>query len=135
MSGVETRLATISGLRVNDVEPTQPTPPFAFVGVPEIPDYSSTFGNLVTGRGSFSVSPTVTVGVSAVSDRAGQLKLAGYANPTGSTSVAAAIEGDSTLGGIVDYCVVESFEPVNLTVGDIVYFGGRWVLSVVVSAA
>ncbi len=129
MQGLETRLATITGLRVNDVIPDQVNPPAAFVGVPAIPSY-----RIAMGRSKYTIAPTITVLVSAAWDRAGQLALAGYANPTGSTSIIAAIEGDKTLGGVVDDCVVDDFAPLGLEeVGVIGYYGGRFNLRVVLS--
>lgn len=127
MAGIETRLATISGLRVNDVAPDQINPPAAFVGVPPIPNY-----RLTMGRAKYLIEPTITVLVSAAWDRAGQLRLAGYANPTGSTSIITAVEGDKTLGGIVSDCVVDGFSPLGMEeVGLIGYYGGRFSLRVV----
>jgi hypothetical protein len=126
MQGIEARLATIEGLRTKDVTPDQISPPCAFVGVPPM-DY-----RLTMGRASYLIKPTITVLVSAAWDRVGQLKLAGYANPTGSTSVIAAIEGDRTLGGIADDCVVDDFEPLGMEeVGAIGYYGGRFSMRVV----
>ena len=127
MQGIETRLATISGLRVNDVKADQINPPAAIVGVPPIPSYHATMA-----RGKFLVEPTVTVLVSAAYDRTGQLALASYADPTGATSVLSAIEGDRTLGGVVDDCIVIDFRPLGLEeVGLIGYYGGVFTLRAV----
>lgn len=124
MLGIEIRLATISGLRTSEIDPDQINPPQAIVGVPEISRYHATMG-----MGRFEIEPTVTVLVSAALDRVGQLKLAGYANPTGATSVRAAIEGDKTLGGKVDDCYVVSFRPLGRSeVGAIGYYGGLFTL-------
>lgn len=121
MDGLEVRLATISGLRVSDVSPGQINPPCAVIGVPAVTNYHATFGSARMTLDDLSV----TVLVSAAYDRAGQKKLAGYANPTGATSVKAAVEADKTLGGTVDDCVVLSFRPLGLEeVGVIGYFGG-----------
>lgn len=126
MLGIETRLKTIAGLRVTEFTPDQVTPPAAFVGVPPIPEYRSTFG-----RGIYTLTPTVTVLTSTALDRVGQLKLAGYANPTGSTSIAVAIEGDRTLGGLVDECWVTAFRPTGFeTAGGLTYYGGVFDLTV-----
>ena len=126
LAGVETRLATIDGLRVSDIVPDQINPPAAIVGVPEIPDYHAT-----QRRGYFIVSPTVTVLVSAALDRVGQMKLADYASPAGALSVVSAIEADRTLGGVVDDCIVTSFRPLGLEeVGLIGYYGGLFTLRV-----
>jgi hypothetical protein len=132
MDGIETRLATISGLRVSDVSPGQINPPCAIVGVPAITSYHATFGS---GRMTLD-DITVTVLVSAAVDRVGQKKLAGYANPTGSTSIKAAVEGDKTLGGVVDDCIVVSFRPLGLDeVGVIGYFGGIFQLRAIAIGA
>lgn len=120
MLGIEERLATISGLRVADFVPTQINPPQAYVGVPPIPRYHGTMG-----MGRFEIEPTVTVLVSANLDRAGQLQLAGFADPVGPTSIRAAVEGDKTLGGRVDDCVVVSFRPLGPgEVGLLGFYGG-----------
>lgn len=127
MAGIEDRLDTIDGLRVSDISADQINPPQAIVGVPPIPQYHASMS-----RGIFRLEPTVTVFTSAALDRTGQRALAGYANPTGATSVIAAIEGDKTLGGVVDDCIVVSFEPLGLQeVGLIGYYGGRFQLRVV----
>lgn len=124
MLGIEARLATISGLRTSEIDPDQINPPVAIVGVPEIPRYHGTMG-----MGRFEIDPTVTVLVSATLDRVGQLQLAGYANPTGATSIRAAIEADKTLGGVVDDCFVISFRPLGRTeVGALGYYGGIFAL-------
>lgn len=129
MLGIETRLKTISGLRVSEYVADQINPPAALVGVPEISSYHATMG-----RGRFTIEPTVTVLTSAAYDRAGQLKLAGYANPTGSSSVVVAIEGDKTLGGVVDDCIVVDFRPLGMEeVGLIGYYGGVFTLRVIAS--
>lgn len=127
MDGIEARLATIPNLRVSSETAPQINPPQAIVGVPPIPNYHATMG-----RGRFQVEPTVTVFTSKAYDRTGQRKLAAYANPTGSESIIAAIEGDRQLGGVVHDCIVVSFEVLGLQeVGIIGYFGGRFQLRVV----
>lgn len=129
MQAVETRLATITGLRVNDIKPDQINPPQAIVGVPPIPRYHQSMG-----MGKFQINLTVTVLVSASLDRIGQLALAGYANPTGAQSIRAAIEGDKTLGGVVDDCIVVSFDPLGLEeVGIVGYYGGVFTLQTIAS--
>lgn len=131
MRGIEARLETIPGLRVSDVTPDQINPPAAIVGVPPIPAYHATMA-----RGRMTVEPTVTVLVSAAIDRVGQLALAEYANPTGAKSIAAAIEGDRTLGKVVEDCIVTSFRPLGLEdVGVIGYYGGEWTLRAVAAGS
>lgn len=127
MRGIETRLQTITGLRTASYVADQINPPQAVVGVPPIEDYRATMK-----RGRWQLQPQVYIFVSAVLDRAGQAALAGYANVTGSTSIPAAIEGDRTLGGIVEDCVVDAFRPLGMEeVGLIGYYGGVFDLRVI----
>ena len=131
MQAIETRLKTINGLRTDDIQSDQINPPQAIVGVPPIPSYHATMGN-----GRFLLEPTVTVLVSANVDRVGQLALAGYANPTGPTSIKAAIEDDRTLGGVVDDCIVTEFRPLGMEeVGQIGFYGGEFTLRVIASGS
>lgn len=130
MEGIEARLATITGLRASAVSPDQITPPAAVVGVPPVDAYHAAFNS-----SRMTLDFPVTVLVSAALDRVGQMALAGYANPTGSTSVKAAIEGDKTLGGIVDDCIVVSFRPLGLDeVGAIGYYGGVFTVRAISTA-
>jgi len=129
MLGIETRLKTISGLRVEEFAPDQINPPQAVIGVPPVPSYHATMG-----RGRFTLEPTVTIFVSKSWNRTGQLKLASYANPTGDSSVVTAIEADKTLGGVVDDCFVVDFQPLGLEeVGLIGYYGGVFTLRAIAS--
>lgn len=131
LEGIETRLETISGLRVAAWVADQVNPPQAVIGVPPVPTYRSAFL-----RGNFLLEPTVTLLVSAALDRAGQLALADYANPTGALSVITAVEADKTLGGIVEECLVQSFQPLGLEqVGVIGYYGGIFQLRVIAQGA
>lgn len=127
MQGIETNLQTISGLRTAYYVADQINPPQAVVGVPAIENYRMTFG-----RAKFQIEPQVFILVSATLDSVGQAALAGYANPTGATSIPAAIESDRTLGGIVEDCVVDSFRPLGMEeVGSIGYYGGVFDLRVI----
>lgn len=131
MLAIEDRLKTINGLRTSDYVPDQLNPPVAIVGVPPISNYHATMG-----RGRFTLEPTITVIVSGALDRIGQRALADYADPTGERSIRAAIEGDKTLGGLVDDCIVVSFRPLGQeAVGAINYIGGEFTLRVVASGA
>jgi hypothetical protein len=127
MTALEMALEGIAGLRVADVVPDQMTPPVAFVGVPEIAEYHSTFG-----PGFFTLSPTITVLVSAALDRIGQRKLASYADPASTTSIRRAVEADMTLGGVVSQAWVQDFRPLGLEeVNAIGYYGGIFTVTVV----
>ena len=129
MQGIETRLKTIDGLRTSWYVADQINPPQAVVGCPPIENYRQAMG-----RGSFELRPEVYILVSAAIDRVGQALLAGFANPTGATSIPAAIEGDRTLGGKAQDCVVDSFRPLGAEeAGFIGYYGGVFSLRVIAS--
>lgn len=119
MTGLETRLATISGLNVKDFAPGSPVFPSAFPLVPGF-EYGATMS-----RGTYELPFRVAIVVSAALDRVGQMNLARYANQTGDYSIRAAIEGDKTLGGLVSTLIVDSFDPTGLgDIGLMDFFGG-----------
>lgn len=95
-TGLATRLATITGLRTHATLPDQVNPPCALVQ-PDGIDFDATMG-----RGLDKYRLTVRLLVARASERAAQGALDAYLAPTGAGSVKAAIEGDITLGGIVD---------------------------------
>jgi hypothetical protein len=131
MLGIADRLATISGLGTAEVFPDTVTLPVAIVGVPQVPSYHATMG-----RGKMDLTFTVTVLVSGTFDQDGQSTLAGYANPTGATSVVAAIEEDKTLSGVVDDCYVASFR--SLTAEEVAligYYGGVFTVPVIANGS
>lgn len=100
--GLKQRLATIAGLRTFDYLPDSIPVPMATVGIDEI-----TF-HRAFGGGDPVYTFTVSVIVARTSERTAQLALDGYVSWDGQTSVRAAIEGDSTLGGLVQTLIVES---------------------------
>lgn len=127
MQAIESALDNITGLRTTEFIKDQMSPPFAMVGVPDIPDYHGAFRS-----GSMTISPRVYVFTSAVVDRIGQAKLAAYANPVGAESIKAAVEADNTLGGVVAQVVVKSFRPLGAEeMGAMGYYGGVFDLYVV----
>jgi hypothetical protein len=127
MRGIETRLLTIDGLRVpGNGTPDQINPPAAVVGVPDVPNYHQAMR-----RGTVELSPTVLILVSAAVSRTGQMALAEYANPSGPSSVVAAIEADKSLGGLPVQAVVRSFRGLGLEkVGEVPYYAGLFTLTV-----
>lgn len=127
VDGIEARLLTIPGLHVTDYSPDQTVYPAAFITVPEVDNYRATFG-----RGRVQLNPTVTVLTSASFDRIGQKALLSFAEWQGANSIPAAIEGDTTLGGLVDDCVVESFAPLGLEqMGAVSAYGGVFQLRII----
>jgi hypothetical protein len=92
--GLKTRLQTIAGLRASDTIPEQINPPIAVISVGSV-DYSQSFG----GAGLTAYNFVVTVFVSRPSTRTGQNLLDDYMEPSGATSVKAALEAVPGLSG------------------------------------
>src|SRR5678816_746112 len=107
--GLETRLNTISGLRVYDYVPDNAFYPAAVVFPPTIIDYRSDLSIR-----SFVVRFVIMLMVPATIDRQ-QLDLYALIDRTGSGSVFAAIEADRKLGGLnVDARVLSAQDPLDL---------------------
>lgn len=102
--GLKTRLQTITGLRVYDLIPEPVTPPCAVVGQLDL-----TF-DIDNARGLDQANVDIYVIVQRFSERAGQDKLDAYLAGSGSSSIKTAIEGDRTLGGVVNTLRVTSAE-------------------------
>jgi hypothetical protein len=100
--GLQARLATISGLRAYVQQPDNNNAPFAW------PMLESITYNGAMGGGLIIHTFTVSVVVGRASERTAQNALDGYLSYEGATSVRAAIEGDRTLGGVVQNLIVES---------------------------
>ncbi len=101
--------------------------PLAVVGIPTVTTYHSSMA-----RGHFELEPTITVFTSQVVNRVGQEKLAAYADPSGATSIRAAIEADKTLGGKVSDAHVIGFRPLDLEeYSAFGYFGGIFTMYVI----
>lgn len=96
-NALQTRLATITGLRAYSEMPAKPEFPAAAVGIRSLA-YSRDFDDSVL------YSFTVWVYVSAGRDvERAQAALDTYLAPTGATSIKAALEGDVDLGGTCDW--------------------------------
>lgn len=101
-SGIATRLATISGLRSFAYQPEQINPPVAF------PILNSVEYHGAMGGGNVRMNFDVVVIVGRYVDRVAHSLLDGYVSYSGATSLRAAIEGDRTLGGVVQTLVMEN---------------------------
>lgn len=106
--GLETRLATISGLRVFDHVPDSWATPCAFV-IPDTVEYWNAFAG-----GDATHNWTATVVVGRQSDRSSQRQLLEYMSYSGTKSIRAAIEGDRTLGGVVQSLLVDRADNVRM---------------------
>ena len=126
-SGLSTRLATISGLSVYSYVPDSIEPPTAVVGVMSSVDYDSTMS-----RGSDSYEIPLYLYVSRVDAELSQDSLDEFLAGSGSSSIKQAIEGDSTLGGVVSSArVVEASNYGVYTVNSIDYLGVEFSVEII----
>lgn len=119
-------MAAVPGLRVSSYIPDNPNPPIAVVSPPSI-KYEQSFG-----RGLNQYDFQIVLLATRADERTGQDLIDGYCEPTGSTSVRAAIESDRTLGGLVDDLHVTDMtgvSPTTLADGQ-VYLTATWVVQV-----
>lgn len=107
-SGLETRLATITGLRVFDHVPDVFAVPCSFV-LPESVSYWNDFSG-----GLVEVPFTVTVVVGRSSERASQKSLYAFMSYSGDKSVRAAIEADRSLDGVCQTLLVDSASNIRM---------------------
>ena len=101
-TGLQTRLATISGLRTFNYQPEQEDPPFAYPQINSINYHRAYQG------GDVVMDWTVYVIVGRWLDRTAHAALDDYLSYSGSKSVRAAIEADPTLGGVCQTLIVRS---------------------------
>ncbi len=95
ITGIGTRLSTISGLRVYTRRPGTAEPPAAIISLQSI-DYDMTFDKLEDSV--FLITLFTQMG----SDR-GEDQLYSYMDKGGANSINACIDADQTLGGVVQY--------------------------------
>jgi hypothetical protein len=95
-AGLKTRLETIVGLRVVDYRPGSLNPPMAVVV-----RQSTTFD--VSFDGADDNTMAIIVYVQFGDDRVAEDNLDAYLDPSGASSIVAAVHADPTLGGVVDY--------------------------------
>jgi|TARA_R100001460_G_scaffold32709_3_gene64123 hypothetical protein len=93
-SGLKTRLETISGLMVYDYVPDFIDPPTVLIAPFNTLNFDSTMQ-----RGSDTYEIPIILYVSKVDAETGQDNLDSFLAASGSNSVKAAIEADTTLGG------------------------------------
>lgn len=114
MTGLQGRLNTISGLRTFAFQPDYySNPPYAFPIINEISYHGA------MGGGDIVYDGLIQVIVGGVSDRITQNLLDGYASYSGASSVRAALEGDKTLGGVVQTLVTNRSTAIRrISIGD-----------------
>src|SRR5262245_52959320 len=102
-AGLKARVGTIASLtgRVFDYRPGSLNPPTAIV------TRQTTLFDVTLDGADDSIF-AITVYVQFGDDRVAEDNLGAYLDPTGASSVVAAIHGDPTLGGVVDYARVVS---------------------------
>ena len=110
-SGFGTLLDTIAGLRVHDTVPGQFSPPAAIVGMPTRQP-TETF---VRGTDRWEIDLWVVVARQA--DAQSEKAVESYLDPTGASSVRAAILADKTLGGVVNDVHEVLAEPTDFVFG------------------
>lgn len=125
-AGLATRLATISGLRASATLPDQPQPPQAVI-YPDRITFDQTFA-----RGCDQYDFIVQVIVGRIAERTAQNSLDKFCDPSGATSIKAAIEGDPTLGGKAFDCRVTEMRAVSaLVIGDATYLTAEFLVYVI----
>jgi hypothetical protein len=126
-SGLSTRLATILGLSVYAYVPDSIEPPTAVVGVMSSVDYDSTMS-----RGSDMYEIPLYLYVSRVDAELSQDSLDEFLAGSGSSSIKQAIEGDTTLGGVVSSArVVEASNYGVYTINSIDYLGVEFSVEII----
>jgi hypothetical protein len=118
-SGLKTRLATLTNFRAFDNQPDQLNPGIAGMGYPSLINIEY---HGAMGSGLVTMTFTVTCIISRQSERTA-LSVLDALLAYGSGSVRNAIEGDGTLGGIVNQTVVESADNIlTVDANDTQYF-------------
>lgn len=123
-SGLATNLRTISGLRVFEELPDNPSPPVAVFALNQI-SFDQNFGGLA------KYDFTVQVIVGRAAERTAQRALDLYVAPSGASSVKGAIESNRSMSGIVSDTYVESVPSVGqITVNDQLYLAADFLVAV-----
>lgn len=126
-AGLKTRLETISGLRVSAYVTHQVNLPQAMIGNIRR-TYHQTFGS--PGDSHPFAEVTVVTGTPERGLEEAQADLDAYCDTSGAKSILAAIEGDCTLGGLVDDLEVRDVDQGLITLNGINYIGATWTVEV-----
>lgn len=114
-SGLGDNLSTVTGLRVAETIPDNPSPPIAVISLNNV-QYDGAFdGGLVT------YNFVVSVIVGRVAERVAQQRLDSYIS-TGTGSIKKAIESEKSLGGAAyDVRVTDMSSVGSISIGDATY--------------
>ena len=126
---LKTNLSTVSGLNVYDTVPDKPEPPCAIVQ----PDTANFIIRETMAKGVVSLHFVVTVLVGRVVDDAAQDNLDAYLKTSGTGSIWAALESDTTGGGAASDIKVANQAVRNyggFTFNEITYLGAEFVVAV-----
>lgn len=125
-AGLASNLSAIDGLRTYDFIPDEISPPVALVS-PRSMQFDKTYG-----RAADDVTFEVVIVVRRTSGRGGQDELDAYCDSTGSLSVKAAIEADTTLGGtVMDLRVADINDYSARDFGELTYLTATFVVSII----
>lgn len=128
--GLAANLASIPGYVVYPTIPGAIATPCAVVGEPEI-NYDQSFG-----RGVDVYELPVLVLVSRADEDSGRAALHDAMDPSGVTSVKAAVQTDRSLGGSASDCRVTRVRKAGAHVAnEIAYLGAEWTVEVWASGA
>lgn len=124
-TAIATRLGTIPGLRTFAHDPMQYNPPVAFP-VLESVTYHEAFAG-----GDVVMEWTLMLVATRWNDRISYGTLDEWISYSGTQSVRAAIEGDRTLGGVVQTCVIGSSANIsNMSQGEAEFLSVEFTLTV-----
>jgi len=124
-TGLKTRLETINKLKVFDRAPDSinQLPAAVIVPISGSYNYAMNMGILYEFE--------VTVLVSRADAASGQKELDDYIDRSGAKSIYAAIDGDTTLGGVCSESIVREFRDYGgFTYGGTVYLGVKFIITI-----
>lgn len=124
-SGLADRLATIAGLRVYAYQPDTIATPCAIVLAPVNASYITDFD------GTVELQIPIAVIVQRVNERTADSEISTFLASTGAGSIKAAIDGDTTLGGVAQYTTVNGFGPFTEEYDPAVYLAATIDITVV----
>jgi hypothetical protein len=101
--GLQVRLDTISGVHAYAYESDHPVAPAIMVST-----YTADYDLALGGGTTYDFNLYVVL--SGNVDRSYQEQIDSYLSPSGSASIAVAVDGDPTLGGVVDFAAVRQVD-------------------------